>query len=77
MTLLLSAVRPASSTPGRLVGLPRSPRRPVKPDEEPALAATYPTVLWLLDQFLGKDLTREVVEAVWPWLVDCGELCRP
>jgi hypothetical protein len=73
----LSAVRPASSTPGRLVGLQRDSRRPATRDEAPALAATLAAILCLLDQFLGNDLTHDLVSEVWPWLADYGDLCQP
>ncbi len=66
----LNAVRPAMSPPGRLVGLHNRTRRAATADVQRALTATLAALFWLLEQFIGKDLTCTVLSEVWPWLAD-------
>jgi hypothetical protein len=72
----LSDVRPGLSTPGRLVGLPHDSGLSAPPDQKCALVATLAALLWLLDQFVGEDLTHALVGEVWPWVADCGGRCQ-
>jgi hypothetical protein len=37
-----------------------------------AAVALLAELLWLLDEFIGRDLTQRVVVLVWPWLGETG-----
>lgn len=65
---LLGAVRPGISPPGRLVGWHRRARRSSVHEVRNAAEATLAALLWLLEQFIGPDLTQRVLVEIWPWL---------
>jgi hypothetical protein len=69
----LNRIRPALSPPGRLVGLPgpNSPRTTAT-EARNAAVAVLTELLWLLDEFIGRDLTRGVVQLVWPFFEESG-----
>ena len=69
----LNAIKPAVSPPGRLVGLPgpNSPRTTAT-EARNAAVAVLTELLWLLDEFIGRDLTRGVVQLVWPSFEESG-----
>lgn len=69
----LNRIRPALSPPGRLVGLPgpNSPRTTAT-EARNAAVAVLTELLWLLDEFIGRDLTRGVVQLVWPSFEESG-----
>jgi len=65
----LNSVEPAISSPGRLVGLPGPDSRTATPTEaRNAAVAMLAEVLWLLNEFIGRDLTQRIVVLVWPCL---------
>jgi hypothetical protein len=65
---LLSTVRPGVSPPGRLVGLQRGSRQIEAAEIHNAVAAALAVLLWLLEQFIGRDLTQNILREIWPWL---------
>jgi hypothetical protein len=65
----LAAVKPASSEPGRLVGLPKPDANCITASEARNAAITLlAELLGLLREFIGRDLTQHVVVLVWPSL---------
>ena len=63
----LDSVTPAISPPGRLVGWPGpSSRHATATEARAAAVAVLAELLWLLDAFIGRDLTQRVVQLVWP-----------
>jgi hypothetical protein len=73
---LLAAVRAGVSPPGRLVGWHRRTRRSSVYEVHNAVAATLATLLWLLEQFIGPDLTQRVLVEIWPWLSTSATRCH-
>jgi hypothetical protein len=69
---LLSSVRPAISPPGRMVGLRSSWLRTSAVEVHGAVAATLAALLWLLEQFVGEDLTLHILREVWPRFSERG-----
>jgi hypothetical protein len=69
---LLGPVRPAISPPGRLLGLPRISQRTTAAEVVAAITATLASLLWLLEEFIGRDLTQRILGEVWPRLFDAG-----
>jgi hypothetical protein len=69
---LLNSVRPGVSPPGRLVGLQRGSRQTPAAEVRDAVAAALAVLLWLLEQFIGRDLTQGILREVWPWLPESG-----
>jgi hypothetical protein len=69
---LLKTVRPGIASPGMLVGLPKGSRHVQAKEVPNAVVATLARLLWLLEQFLGNDLTERIVLEVWPWAAECG-----
>jgi len=69
----LNAIKPAVSPPGRLVGLPGpNSRHATATEARNAAVAMLTELLWLLDEFFGRDLTQRVVELVWPCFGETG-----
>jgi hypothetical protein len=74
----LQAVKPAISPPGRLVGLPkRDARRTTANQARKAAVSMLAELLWLLREFLGRDLIQCVVVLVWPSLAEAGASTKP
>ena len=70
---VLQSVKPGTAPPGRLVGLPAPDSRHATATEaRNAAVALLAELLWLLDEFIGRDLTQRVVVLVWPWLGETG-----
>jgi hypothetical protein len=63
---VLKGVQPALDPPGRLAGLPPVVRGSKDGDGKDAIVGTLAALLWLLEQFIGKDLTRQIVGDVCP-----------
>jgi hypothetical protein len=64
---VLKEVQPALAPPGRLAGLPHTLRSSQSEDDgKGAVVGVLAALLWLLEQFIGQDLTRQIVEDVWP-----------
>jgi hypothetical protein len=66
----LTEVRPALTPPGRLLGLRKHARHVAPSEALEAVAATLASMLWLLLNFIGEDLTQRLLGEVWPWLAD-------
>jgi hypothetical protein len=73
----LQAVKPATSPPGRLVGLPKLDASRTTPNQAGnAAVSMLAELLWLLREFLGRDLIQRVVVLVWPSLAKAGASAR-
>jgi hypothetical protein len=74
---LLKGVQPALAPPGRLAGIPHPVRASRNGDGNDAIVGTLAALLWLLEQFIGKDLTRQIVGDVCPAVYTTMERVEP